>query len=662
MRTLLILAFVAAAAPFSAKAAPLDTAAEFGARPSVIHASLSPDGRSVAYVAPGKGLESILFTVGVDKDAKPRAALVLTGKPERLGNCDWVTNDRLVCLVYGVVEGVAGSFQGLLPFTRTIAVNADGSNFLQLSTRANPYSRGVQLGGGGIVDWLPEKDGAVLMTRHYLPNDHLGTLFGSTKEGLGVDQIDTRTLKTSVVEPPKENVAQYWSDGHGAIRVMGVWGPRSAGQDTGIMLYYFRAPGSQDWQKLGEYNSVDQSGFLPYQVDREKNAVYGVKKKDGRLAIYTVSLDASLREELIYASDSVDVTDLIRIGRRQRVVGVSYVTDIRRTQYFDPDVEKLTAALSKVLPDHPAVRVIDSSAEEGKLLIYTSRDDNPGMYYLFDRQTHQLRPLLAVREELDGVKLASVTPITYTAGDGTSVPGYVTYPVGKENAKGLPAIVLPHGGPGARDEWGFNWLAQYFAARGFVVLQPNFRGSSGYGDDWYERNGFRSWPAAIGDVLDAGRWLTAQGIADPGKLAVVGWSYGGYAALQSAVTDPTVFKAVVAIAPVTDLNDLVEEWRHFTNHVLMENFVGDSATLHAGSPAENADKIKVPVLLFHGALDRNVAIGESRRMDDSLQRAGVKHELVTWEDLDHRLDDSGARADMLRKSDAFLRQALGMSM
>jgi len=261
---------------------------------------------------------------------------------------------------------------------------------------------------------------------------------------------------------------------------------------------------------------------------------------------------------------------------------------------------------------------------------------------------------------LEGVKLAAVTPITYPASDGTSVPGYITYPVGKENAKGLPAIVLPHGGPGARDEWGFNWLAQYFAARGFVVLQPNFRGSSGYGDDWYETNGFRSWPTAIGDVLDAGRWLIAQGIADPGKLAVVGWSYGGYAALQSAVTDPGVFKAVVAIAPVTDLNDLVEQSRNFTNHALMQSFVGDSGTLHAGSPAENADKIKVPVLLFHGALDFNVAIGESRRMDDSLQRAGVKHELVTWDDLDHQLDDSGARADMLRKSDAFLRQALGM--
>jgi acetyl esterase/lipase len=656
MRTFLMAVFVTAAAPFATMAAALDTAAAFGARPSVIHASLSPDGRSMAYVAPGKGAESILYTVSLDKDAKPRATISTNGQPDHLDNCDWVTNDRLVCTVYGVV----GTSPLLLTFNRTIAVNADGSNLVQLSTRPNHYSRGIQTDGGGIIDWLPDKDGMVLMTRLYMPDDHIGTHLGSSKQGFGMDQIDTRTLKTTAVEPPREHVAQYLSDGHGAIRVMAMWGPRSAGQDSGILLYYFRAPGSQVWQKLSEFNSVDRSGFLPYQVDREKNVVYGAKKKDGRLAIYTVALDDALHEELIFASDSVDVTDLIRIGRRQRVVGVSYATDIRRAQYFDSDIEKLTASLSKALPDHPAVRVVDSSTDESKLLIYTSRDDNPGMYYLFDRQSHQLRPLLAAREELDDVKLAGVTPVTYPASDGVAVPGYITYPVGKENAKGLPAIVMPHGGPGARDEWGFNWLAQYFAARGFVVLQPNFRGSSGYGDDWYETNGFRSWPIAIGDVLDAGRWLIAQGIADPGKLAVVGWSYGGYAALQAAVTDPTVFKAVVAIAPVTDLNDMVDEWRHFTNHQMMENMVGDSANMRAGSPAENAGKIKVPVLLFHGAMDRNVGIGESRHMASSLQSAGVKHELVTWDDLDHQLDDSSARTYMLRKSDAFLREALGM--
>jgi len=161
-------------------------------------------------------------------------------------------------------------------------------------------------------------------------------------------------------------------------------------------------------------------------------------------------------------------------------------------------------------------------------------------------------------------------------------------------------------------------------------------------------------------VLDAGRWLVAQGIANPNKLAVVGWSYGGYAALQSAAVDPSVFKAVIAVAPVTDLPELKEEHRNWSDFLVITREIGEGPHVREGSPALNAAKIKVPVLLFHGEMDRNVLIRQSREMNDRLASAGVPHELVTWPDLDHQLDDSAARAEMLRKSDAFLRKAMGM--
>jgi dipeptidyl aminopeptidase/acylaminoacyl peptidase len=237
------------------------------------------------------------------------------------------------------------------------------------------------------------------------------------------------------------------------------------------------------------------------------------------------------------------------------------------------------------------------------------------------------------------------------------VPGYLTLPAGVENPKGLPAIVLPHGGPSARDEWGFDWLSQFYAARGYAVLRPNFRGSAGYGDAWLQQNGFKSWRTAIGDVLDAGRWLISEGIADPAKLSVVGWSYGGYAALQSAVTEPGFFKAVIAIAPVTDLEQLKEEWRGWSNFRVESSWIGEGLHVREGSPARHADKIKVPVLMFHGTLDRNVSINQSRTMDARLEKAGVKHQLVTFEGLDHYLEDSHARTEMLRKSDEFLQAA-----
>jgi dipeptidyl aminopeptidase/acylaminoacyl peptidase len=273
-----------------------------------------------------------------------------------------------------------------------------------------------------------------------------------------------------------------------------------------------------------------------------------------------------------------------------------------------------------------------------------------------DRTARSLRPLLETRPQLNGLTLAKVQPVTYPAADGTMVPGYLTLPPGK-SPKGLPAIVLPHGGPSARDEWGFDWLSQYYAAMGYAVLQPNFRGSAGYGDAWLKTNGFQSWKTAIGDVSAAGRWLVKEGIADPRQLGIVGWSYGGYAALQSAVVDPALLKAVVAIAPVTDLTKLKDQYRRTSSRVTAFDFIGVGPHITEGSPAQRAAEIKVPVLLFHGALDVNVDIAHSRFMADKLAAARVPHRLVTWDGLDHYLEDSEARTRMLRDSEAFLQAA-----
>jgi dipeptidyl aminopeptidase/acylaminoacyl peptidase len=190
------------------------------------------------------------------------------------------------------------------------------------------------------------------------------------------------------------------------------------------------------------------------------------------------------------------------------------------------------------------------------------------------------------------------------------------------------------------------------------VLQPEFRGSTGYGDDWLHDNGFKSWRSAIGDVTDAGRWLVKQGMADPAKLAIVGWSYGGYAALQSNVVDPTLFKAVVAVAPVTDFDMIKKEAQDFTSSTIVDRYVGGGTVAADGSPVRHADRFQAPVLMFHGDQDINVGVAESRAMDHALRSANKQSELVIYKGLDHQLDDSDARSDMLAKADAFLRSNL----
>ena len=636
-----------------------DTAAMaklFGAREEVLHASLSPDGSAIALVQPLAGQASALYVADLagSGELQPRRILTADGKPERLQWCRWVSNRRILCNVYAINLLPSGQISYV---TRLLALDADGANMrLIQGNRSSGILVRDALYGGEVIDWAPGQDGHILMMRDYVPEESLGTRAAQTKDGLGVDDLDTMTLRSRTVERPRSNAGAYLSDGKGTVRIMGLRDMESDGYSSGVIRYMFRRSGSQTWEPLESWDD-NRNGFDPHDVDAALDAVYGLRKVDGRLAAFRKALDGSGKEELIFAHPSVDVDGFVRIGRKGRVIGVSYATDRREIRYFDPDMEKLGRALSRALPGAPLIRFVDSTEDEKTLLLWAGGDSDPGRYYLLDRATNRMVDLAGDRPAIN-FPLAKVRALSYPAADGAMVPGYLTLPPGKETAKGLPAIIMPHGGPGARDEWGFGWLAQFFANQGYAVLQPNFRGSAGYGDAWFKTNGFQNWRTAIGDVNDGARWLVAQGIASADRMAIFGWSYGGYAALQAAVVEPDLFKAVIAVAPVTDLDRLREEFRYWSNFRQVSRFIGEGPHVEEGSPARHAASIKAPVLLFHGTLDRNVADGESQLMDSRLKKAGKKSELVLYPELDHYLDDSAARADMLTRSAAFLEQAL----
>jgi dipeptidyl aminopeptidase/acylaminoacyl peptidase len=646
----------AAAIPAAASAQKMGDAARFGTRELVQQISLSPDGTHVAILEPvqGRGMALIVADLAT---GTTKTVLRSSGSPDQITNCHWASDARIICNVYIIKQVVEK-----LSFTRMVSVNSDGTDLKVLSARESSNALDLMQYGGGVIDWGPDgSNGSVLMSRAFVPEYSTGTHLASSQDGLGIELVDATTLRRKTVEQPRPGVSEYISDGHGSIRIMGVDNRADLGSRARRISYSYRLPGSREWKKLGELTitPVGTVGFNPYAVDREANVVYGFDKEGGRKALYSISLDGALTRKLVLANPLVDVDGLVRIGRQRRVVGASYATDKRVVEFFDPELQKLRSALGRALPGKPSVTFIDASADESKLLLFADGDTDAGTYYVYDKKTHSLGEVLASRPQLAGVKLATVRPITFPAADGTMVPGYLTLPAGSDG-KNLPAIVMPHGGPAARDEWGFDWLSQFFAARGFAVLQPNYRGSTGYGDAWYQKNGFQSWRTAIGDVNDGGRWLLKQGIAAPGKLAIVGWSYGGYAALQTSVLDPDLFKAIVAIAPVTDLEALRSEAFNFTNYDAVDAFIGHGPYVREGSPAQNAARIKAPVLLFHGDQDLNVAVNESRLMASKLRDAGKQVEYIEFKGLDHQLPDDGVRTQMLDKSDAFLRTALGL--
>lgn len=629
----------------------VDNAARFGELESIHDVSLSPDGNQIAYILTGKQRERRLFVVSTAEGASSRQ--ILTSDGGAGGNivwCGWVTNARLACQTF-TRDNVAGQIMGA---TTLVALDAVGGNMKILSKRRNGQSLYADFRGGEVIDWSSSDTGSLLMTRSYVPEFSTGTKLASDAEGIGVDRIDAVSGASKRVESPRRDAVHYYSDGQGRVRIMAMQKYYdSTRQMEGVIRYAYRPPTGGSWSSLSQVDVLSDEGFRPVAVDAASNRAFGIQKIDGRKAVVAMALDGTGATTTIFAHPEVDVDSVIRVGRNGRIVGVSYATDHRVAVMTDGPMAKMAGSLSKALGGKQ-VHIVDASADESRYLIWASSDIDPGQYYLYVPASRQLRPLLGVRPGLENVALSPVQPVTYPAADGTSIPGYLTLPPGRSDAKGLPAIVMPHGGPSARDEWGFDWLAQFFAQSGYAVLQPNFRGSSGYGDQWYQNNGFQSWRTAIGDVTDGGRWLISKHGVDPKKLSIVGWSYGGYAALQSGVLAPDLFQSIVAIAPVTDLAQLKEEANRWADARINREFIGSGPHIREGSPAQNAETIKAPVLMFHGTFDQNVEVDQARTMRRALEGKGKRVELIEYPELAHSLETGEARTDMLRRIAAFL--------
>lgn len=635
----------------AARAQEDDLARRFGTLSGVTHVSLSPDGQRLAFVAPNKGQANDLFVVEIADGAAPRRILRASGDPEMLQWCRWATDARLICQIGGRQK--IGEF--IYGFSSLLGVDASGGNVTTLSTRRGDNALGIDLRGGSVIDWQPGVANSVLVMRSHVreANRYSASLITKDEEGMGVDLMDVTRGSVKVVEKPRRDATEFITDGKGKVRIMGTQPMEGrTGNLSSTVRYLSKPANGGDWQPLSSFDIVSREGFDPWTVDAAANRAIGFAKIDGRKAVVAVNLDGTGRGETLYRHPEVDVDGLVRVGRDQRVVGVTYATDRRQMVMTDPTVAAISKSLSRALGGRD-VYFIDASADETQWLVWAGSDVDPGRYYRYTPAAKQLRPLLEDRPLLAGQALSPVKAIRYPAADGTMIPGYLTLPAGRSDAKGLPAIVMPHSSSLGRDEWGFDWMAQYFAQRGYAVVQPNFRGSSGYGDQWYQNNGFKSWKAAVGDVADAGRWIVAEG-ADPAKLSIVGWSYGGYAALQSGVFAPDLFRSIVAIAPVADLAQLKEASARYAGGAITRDFIGSGPHVREGSPAQNAGRIQAPVLMFHGRLDQHIDIEQARMMQRALASAGKKVELVEYPGLANNLNDSDTRADMLRKISAFL--------
>ncbi|MEQ7872484.1 alpha/beta fold hydrolase [Sphingomonas sp. ASV193] len=652
----LTVAALAVTTAMSAIAAPLPlplAAKLFGARPSTSSPDLSPDGDKVVFIAAGTGRANVVRVLDV-KSKQITDIIATNANPDQIRYCEFASEDWIVCDVYGEVK----FYNAIFTPHRVVAINIRSKTVRQLGapynmdTAATPRSN-----DGQVIAYGQTGPASVLMARNYeLDKNRALLVQGNTSAvAVGIDRIMLDSMKVSTLVAADPQLDDVMTDKDGVPRVRGRTQYTNTGKIMGATAFEYRPSGASDWRPLATYDPAQETGSYPVAVDG--NQVYLMTKKDGRDILLRQTMDGSSQPVTIASNPNYDIDGVIRLKRGEPVIGYSYTSDAGQAVYFDKDYTDLRAMLGRALPDEPMIDLSSKSRDGSKFLVYAGATDDPGGYYIFDRQAKKLDFVLGYDDALNNVPLATMKRVDIPTADGHVIPGYLTLPAGR--APNGPAIVLPHGGPSARDQLGFDWLSQFLASQGYAVIQPNYRGSAGYGDQFLGENAFKNWKLAISDIGASADYLVKQGIADPNRLAIVGWSYGGYAALQSAVTTPQKYKAVVAIAPVTDLSRLRDDSDDFTNGDLVKDFIGKGQNMRDGSPLQHASLIKAPVLLVHADMDTNVRISHSIRMDRAIKAAGGTSDFFQIKGLNHQLEDNDVRAEMLTKIGQLLERTIG---
>ena len=348
-------------------------------------------------------------------------------------------------------------------------------------------------------------------------------------------------------------------------------------------------------------------------------------------------------------------------GNKKRVVGFAYRADKARVVWVDDDYKALQQKIDASLPETTNF-ILHASPDDAKRLILSFSANDPGVYYLFDSQKKKIDELGVVRPDVDPEQMAKVEPVKFTARDGLEIHGYLTLPRGRI-AKNLPLILHPHGGPyGIRDDWRFDAEVQFYANRGYAVLQVNYRGSGGYGHA-FERAGFKKWGLEMqNDLSDGVKWVVDQGIADPGRVVISGASYGGYAVMAGLAFTPELYCAGINYVGATDIQILIPKDVPAERLLWSRTHLGDLADaadrkrIHDTSPVHFAENVRAPVLMAYGKNDPRVHIDHGYDMERALKKAGKAYEMIIEADEGHGFRKEEKSIAFFTRVDAFLKK------
>jgi dipeptidyl aminopeptidase/acylaminoacyl peptidase len=653
--------------PSSSLAAPPVEA--FGTLPAISDARLSPDGKHLAIIGPSGGRDAVtVFTLDAP-NAKPMRAGFPDADAIRIR---WANNNRLICTFKANVKRVSQNI--IDEYVRAISVAMDGSKAVVLM-HDTPMFRdeagSFDTNTANIVGQDPADPDHIFtqavvsntqmasdrLSANPFQNDQIGhsEKFVNDDYFLSIFKVDVATGESKLVLHGSVNTVKFVTDGRG--HVIG-----RIDRTEDLKDHYMigaREVATYD-AKGGDILSIEGVAFDGSSLTASS---YGAGDTRG---LYAYQFGAANVGAPLFSDPAYDLESVIPDDWTSRVGGVSWIDDKVEYKYFDPAVEHIKQRIEHALPGL-SVAVISRDQTSTNFVISADGPKSPTTYYIFNAPAGQLSIVGSSYPGLTAADLGEERPYVYKSKDGTDIHAYLTLPPGKAS-KNLPTVIFPHGGPEDRDAVGFDWWAQFMASRGYAVLQPNFRGSLGYGARFRDA-GDGQWTGKVLEDINGGlEQMIKDGIADPKRVCIVGASYGGYAALAAATFTPDHYACAASYAGMSDLAlDLERTARDFGEHSqelsIWEKREGttrsDSSKLAAMSPASHADMVKAPILLMHSEKDVTVYLEQSEREQSALQSAGKSVQFIKLEGDDHKIRQSATRIQMLKSLETFLAAHIG---